>query len=44
MAKTNQGKLIYQNIQCVIVINRDLLKKQDTSGLLSSLGLKTILS
>ena len=28
MAKTNQGKLIYQNIQCVIVINRDLLKNK----------------
>ena len=31
----------YQNVQCVIVKKSKFIKHQDTSGLLSSLGIKT---
>ena len=34
----------YQNVQCVIVKKSKFIKHQDTSGLLSSLGIKTRLS
>ena len=34
----------YQNVQYVVLKNQDLLKKQKAEGILSSLGLTTLLS
>ena len=34
----------YQNVLCAVLKNQDLLNKQEASGILSSLGLKTPLS
>ena len=41
--KTDE-QCFYQNVQCVIVKNWNLLKEQEASGLLISLGIKTPLS
>ena len=37
-------QLYYRNMQCVVVQNQNLLKKQEASGILSSVGIRTPLN
>ena len=42
--KKKENQCLYQNVQCVILINQDLYKKQEASGLLIRLGIRTSLA
>ena len=42
--KEKENQCLYQNVQCVILINQDLYKKQEASGLLIRLGIRTSLA
>ena len=42
--KEKENQCLYQNVQCVILINQDLYKKQAASGLLIRLGIRTSLA